>query len=351
MKDAAEIKDIVKQKYGEIAKARSEDGQPGSCCGPTSCGDPTLGVNFADGYQDLDGYVPEADLNLGCGLPVPYAGIRERGTRFSTWAVAPAAMSSWPGLVLGSAGRVIGVDMVPDMVERAKANAGQAGGPERGVPPGGDRRFAHRRQRGGCRGQQLRIEPGARQGHCVRRDPPGAQAGGAFLHLGHRTRRGSAQRTWPMRPSWSRAAWPEPSRRAITWRPSPQRASRTWRSRPPRKSSCPMTWSVDAVGGGRSGQLAGPAGWPSGALTGGGSETRLSLADGLQRGYGASIVAPAPASSQRVPCHVQKNPNAHNPGCGSMNSPVVGSCWPDAASARTITCRSSWPSPTTGGST
>lgn len=126
MKDTAEIKNIVKQKYGEIAKARSESGQPGCCCGPTSCGDPTLGVNFADGYQDLDGYVPEADLSLGCGLPVPYAGIRAGDTVLDLGSGAGNDVFV-ARAVVGSAGRVIGVDMVPDMVERAKVNATRLG--------------------------------------------------------------------------------------------------------------------------------------------------------------------------------------------------------------------------------
>jgi len=120
MKNAADVKKIVKEKYGEIAKARG-----GSCCGPTPC-DPTLGVNFAEGYQELDGYVPEADLNLGCGLPVPYAGISAGDTVLDLGSGAGNDVFV-ARAVTGDAGRVIGVDMVPDMVERAKENAAKLG--------------------------------------------------------------------------------------------------------------------------------------------------------------------------------------------------------------------------------
>lgn len=126
MKDAAEVKNIVKEKYTEIAKARPDDQSGSGCCGPTSCCDPTLGVNFADGYQDLDGYVPEADLSLGCGLPVQYAGIREGDTVLDLGSGAGNDVFV-ARAVTGSSGRVIGVDMVPDMIERAKVNAAKLG--------------------------------------------------------------------------------------------------------------------------------------------------------------------------------------------------------------------------------
>ncbi len=59
------IKEIVKKKYGEIATSS------GGCCGSgSSCCDPGEMVNFAEGYDQLDGYEKDADLGLGCGLPV-----------------------------------------------------------------------------------------------------------------------------------------------------------------------------------------------------------------------------------------------------------------------------------------
>jgi arsenite methyltransferase len=71
-----EIKKIVKEKYGQIAK------QSTSCCGPTSCCGTSNNkiVDYTimkDEYNHLDGYVAEADLGLGCGLPTEHAGIKE----------------------------------------------------------------------------------------------------------------------------------------------------------------------------------------------------------------------------------------------------------------------------------
>ncbi len=116
MKSADELKDIVKTKYGEIAR------QGGTCCGPTGCGDTLGGTNFAENYQGLDGYVPEADLGLGCGIPTEYAGIEEGQTVIDLGSGAGNDVFVVRAIV-GETGRAIGLDMVPDMVDKAKANA------------------------------------------------------------------------------------------------------------------------------------------------------------------------------------------------------------------------------------
>ncbi|MCU0378727.1 MAG: arsenite S-adenosylmethyltransferase, partial [Bacteroidales bacterium] len=64
----SDLKLIVKEKYGQIAS--SNDGEAGSCCGTSSCcssGDYSM---FSESYDHLPGYNPEADLNLGCGIPI-----------------------------------------------------------------------------------------------------------------------------------------------------------------------------------------------------------------------------------------------------------------------------------------
>jgi arsenite methyltransferase len=116
MKSADEIKDIVKTKYGEIAR------QEGSCCGPSGCCDPLGGTSFAEDYRGLDGYFPEADLGLGCGIPTEFAGIEEGQTVIDLGSGAGNDVFVVRALV-GETGRVIGLDMVPDMVAKAKANA------------------------------------------------------------------------------------------------------------------------------------------------------------------------------------------------------------------------------------
>jgi arsenite methyltransferase len=83
-------------------------------------------VNFAEGYQNLDGYVPEADLSLGCGLPVQHAGISAGDTVLDLGSGAGNDVFV-ARAVTGPAGRVIGVDMVPDMIDRARENAAKLG--------------------------------------------------------------------------------------------------------------------------------------------------------------------------------------------------------------------------------
>ncbi len=116
MKSADELKDIVKTTYGEIAR------QGGACCGPNACCDSLGGTTFAENYQGLDGYVPEADLGLGCGIPTEYAGIEEGQTVVDLGSGAGNDVFVVRAIV-GETGRAIGLDMVPDMVDKAKANA------------------------------------------------------------------------------------------------------------------------------------------------------------------------------------------------------------------------------------
>ncbi len=116
-----EIKEAVKKGYGKIAISK------GSCCGPqASCcgvGDQQA-MSRKVGYTDEDlRSVPEgANLGLGCGNPVALASLREgetvldlgSGAGFDCFLAAER---------VGKKGRVIGVDMTPEMVEKARGNA------------------------------------------------------------------------------------------------------------------------------------------------------------------------------------------------------------------------------------
>jgi SAM-dependent methyltransferase len=117
-----DIKQIVKDKYGKIARA----GGLGCCGGGSACCDPLTGGGFADSYEQLDGYVPEADLGLGCGLPTQDALIRPGDTVLDLGSGAGNDVFVARALV-GPTGSVIGVDMVPDMVAKAKQNAAKLG--------------------------------------------------------------------------------------------------------------------------------------------------------------------------------------------------------------------------------
>ena len=64
MKDA---KELVKEKYGKIAE--QSNGDRSSCCGTSCCGDGSDLSTFSDSYDNREGYNPEADLSLSCGIP------------------------------------------------------------------------------------------------------------------------------------------------------------------------------------------------------------------------------------------------------------------------------------------
>ncbi|HSN42482.1 MAG TPA: arsenite methyltransferase [Propionibacteriaceae bacterium] len=130
-----EIRASVREAYSQIAVSDS------GCCGPSEsscCGSsdtatsviqaPVQLISLQLGYSDADLIsVPQgADLGLGCGNPAAIASIKPgetvldlgSGAGFDAFLAAP---------VVGAAGRVIGVDMTPAMVSKARANAEKGG--------------------------------------------------------------------------------------------------------------------------------------------------------------------------------------------------------------------------------
>jgi arsenite methyltransferase len=118
------VKEIVKEKYGEIAKSSS------SCCGPSSCcGSTNEIVGYTvmnDEYTHLKGYVADADLSLGCGLPTEFAGIKKGDTVIDLGSGAGNDVFVARALV-GKEGKVIGVDMTKEMIEKAEQNNSKLG--------------------------------------------------------------------------------------------------------------------------------------------------------------------------------------------------------------------------------
>jgi arsenite methyltransferase len=120
MQNDNEIKKIVKEKYGQIAK------QSTSCCGPTSCCGTANNkiVDYTimkDEYAHLDGYVAEADLGLGCGLPTEYAGIKKGDVVVDLGSGAGNDVFV-ARAITGDEGKVIGIDMTQEMINRANKN-------------------------------------------------------------------------------------------------------------------------------------------------------------------------------------------------------------------------------------
>lgn len=120
-----EIVDTVRERYSQIAE-RSK----GSCC---ACGTASTEMTV-DGVAKLIGYDDEAlgaapegaNLGLGCGAPVGFLALRpgERVVDLGSGAGFDAFLAARE---VGPTGRVIGVDMTPAMLERARANAAKGG--------------------------------------------------------------------------------------------------------------------------------------------------------------------------------------------------------------------------------
>ncbi|HNQ50418.1 MAG: arsenite methyltransferase [Candidatus Omnitrophica bacterium] len=123
-KDAKDIKRMVKEGYAKAAKQ-------GSCCCSSSCCSSTgtaRNISKAVGYTDAEmTAVPEgANLGLGCGNPVALASLRPGDTVLDLGSGAgfDAFLAAQK---VGTTGRVIGVDMTQEMLDKARSNAAKGG--------------------------------------------------------------------------------------------------------------------------------------------------------------------------------------------------------------------------------
>jgi len=121
MMEREDVVEKVRERYGKIA-----EGTVSGCCGPQTAGcgatesAVTLGIGYAS--SDLAEVPAEANLGLGCGAPLGFLGLQPGETVLD--------LGSGAGLdaflaarEVGEQGRVIGVDMTPEMLERARRNA------------------------------------------------------------------------------------------------------------------------------------------------------------------------------------------------------------------------------------
>ncbi|MDD3273882.1 MAG: methyltransferase domain-containing protein, partial [Bacteroidales bacterium] len=109
--DKESVKKLIVVKYGEIAEKSNS-----SCCSSGCCS------GMSESYSNLDGYNPDADMGLGCGLPTESAGIKE-GDCVVDLGSGAGNDCFIARSVVGESGRVIGIDTTPSMVSRAKENA------------------------------------------------------------------------------------------------------------------------------------------------------------------------------------------------------------------------------------
>jgi arsenite methyltransferase len=120
MENEKKIKEMVKDKYAELAVKS----QSCSCGGGSS---KIVGYTIMqDEYNNQKGYVPEADLKLGCGMPTEYAGIKEGDTVVDLGSGAGNDVFVARALV-GEKGNVIGVDFTPEMIAKAEKNKTKLG--------------------------------------------------------------------------------------------------------------------------------------------------------------------------------------------------------------------------------
>jgi arsenite methyltransferase len=115
----------VREAYGAIATQKQQSGCCGSgasCCGPIGSSSRQLGYSEDDLAAVPDG----ADLGLGCGNPQAIAGLKpgERVLDLGSGAGFDVFLAARR---VGPTGRVIGVDMTPEMIDRARANAAKIG--------------------------------------------------------------------------------------------------------------------------------------------------------------------------------------------------------------------------------
>lgn len=125
METSEQLKNIVREQYSKIAD-QSRDENAASCCG-SGCGCATIDeAVMAEDYTKLQGYVADADLGLGCGLPTEFALIKE-GDVVVDLGSGAGNDAFVARSVTGPGGKVIGIDFTEKMISRARANAEKLG--------------------------------------------------------------------------------------------------------------------------------------------------------------------------------------------------------------------------------
>jgi SAM-dependent methyltransferase len=124
-KEPQDIREMVREGYAKVAKGGC------GCCGPSSCcggADTAEQISKKVGYSsdEMEAVPDGANLGLGCGNPLAHAAIHEGDTVLDLGSGAGFDCFLAARRV-GKTGRVIGVDMTPEMIARARENAQNAG--------------------------------------------------------------------------------------------------------------------------------------------------------------------------------------------------------------------------------
>lgn len=124
MKKEEALKNVVRERYARIAEQGKVE-NAASCCGATTPSNKVYNI-MMDDYSNTEGYVEDADLGLGCGLPTQFAKIKNGDTVIDLGSGAGndcfVARHE-----TGVEGKVIGIDFTPIMVKKARQNAEKLG--------------------------------------------------------------------------------------------------------------------------------------------------------------------------------------------------------------------------------
>ncbi len=120
-----QLKEIVKENYSKIAD-QSKEFNENSCCGVGSGCCTIDEALMSEDYTNLSGYVADADLGLGCGLPTEFAKIKPGDIVVDLGSGAGNDCFVARSLT-GENGKVIGIDFTERMIEKARANADKLG--------------------------------------------------------------------------------------------------------------------------------------------------------------------------------------------------------------------------------
>lgn len=124
MKKEDALKNAVKERYAQIAQQGKAE-NAASCCGATTPSNKVYNI-MMDDYTDTEGYVEDADLGLGCGLPTQFARIQKGDTVIDLGSGAGndcfVARHE-----TGAEGKIIGIDFTPEMIQKARSNAEKLG--------------------------------------------------------------------------------------------------------------------------------------------------------------------------------------------------------------------------------
>jgi ubiquinone/menaquinone biosynthesis C-methylase UbiE len=124
MGTSEQLKELVRERYSAIA-LQDKDDNAASCCGSGCCSIETSNI-MTDDYRSLEGYNPDADLGLGCGLPTQFARIKKGDVVIDLG--SGAGNDAFIALAeTGETGKVIGIDFTPAMLDKARANTDKLG--------------------------------------------------------------------------------------------------------------------------------------------------------------------------------------------------------------------------------